>query len=239
MEIIAHRGDSNNHVENTAAAFTAALAAGADGIETDLRLSADGEIFLFHDDSGRRLLDRTGRIEEEPSSELRDWRYLDGQPLLALEDFFALLRTLAPPENFLINLELKGTPTRQLALAERLAKCFLAGEFPPLRWLVSSFKLPGLYALQETAPDLPRAMLWNGVGGFGMPLRRAGKVGAAAFHLEDSAATPERLARLKKKALPARVYTVNDPVRAAELQAAGVAGIFTDDPKLFKQPVEN
>ena len=234
MEIIAHRGDSKKHVENTAAAFTAALAAGADGIETDLRLSADGEIFLFHDDSGRRLLERAGRIEEETASALRQWRYRDGQPLLALRDLLALLRSLAPPENFLVNLELKGTPTRQLALAECLAKSFLAGEFPPLRWLASSFKLPGLYALQETAPDLPRAMLWNGVGGFGMPLRRAGKVGAVAFHLEDSAATPERLARLQKKALPVRVYTVNDPARAAALQATGVAGIFTDDPKLFK-----
>jgi glycerophosphoryl diester phosphodiesterase len=239
MEIIAHRGDSAHHIENTAAAFRAALAVGADGVETDLRLSADGEIFLFHDDSGRRLLERAGRIEEETAAALRDWRTRDGQPLLSLDDFFALLRSLAPPESFLVNLELKGTPARQLALADRLAKSFLAGEFPPLRWLVSSFKLPGLYELQETAPALPRAFLWNGVGGFGMPLRRAGKVGAAAFHLEDSAATPERLARLMKKALPARVYTVNDPARAAALAAAGVAGIFTDDPELFKQPAGN
>jgi glycerophosphoryl diester phosphodiesterase len=230
MEIIAHRGDGKNHVENTAAAFTAALAAGADGIETDLRLSADGVIFLFHDDYAHRLCGRKGRIEAEPAAALREWRHADGQPLLSLDDFFALLRSLAPPGDFLVNLELKGTPKLQKQMAEILAKKFLAGEFPPLRFLVSSFKLPGLYALQELAPALPRALLWNGVGSFGLPLRRAGKLDAAAFHLENEAATPERLARLRKKVLPARIYTVNDPARGAELRTAGGAGIFTDDP---------
>lgn len=233
MEIIAHRGDSRNHVENTAAAFSAAVAAGADGIETDLRLSADGEVFLFHDDNARRLCGRQGRVEEESAGALRGWRLADGQALLSLDDFFTQLRALAPPAKFLVNLELKGVPKAQHATAEILAKKFLAGEFPPLTWVVSSFKLPGLYALQAAAPELPRAMLWNGVGSFGMPLRRAGKIGAAAFHLEDSAATPERLSRLRKKALSVRVYTVNDPQRASVLRAADVAGIFTDDPALL------
>ncbi|WP_051710288.1 glycerophosphodiester phosphodiesterase [Andreprevotia chitinilytica] len=49
MRLIAHRGLSRGAPENTLAAFAAALSAGFHGIETDLRLCADGEVVLFHD----------------------------------------------------------------------------------------------------------------------------------------------------------------------------------------------
>jgi len=49
MKIIAHRGLSQRYPENTLLAFSKAIEAGADGIETDLRLSLDDEIILFHD----------------------------------------------------------------------------------------------------------------------------------------------------------------------------------------------
>ena len=48
--IIGHRGSPYKERENTVASFEAALAAGADGFETDLRLLADGNAVLFHDD---------------------------------------------------------------------------------------------------------------------------------------------------------------------------------------------
>lgn len=49
MRLLSHRGLSNQHPENTLAAFAAALSAGFDGLETDVRISADGEAILFHD----------------------------------------------------------------------------------------------------------------------------------------------------------------------------------------------
>ncbi|SMC23391.1 glycerophosphoryl diester phosphodiesterase [Andreprevotia lacus DSM 23236] len=49
MHLIAHRGLARSVPENTLAAFAAALSTGFEGIETDLRLSADGEVVLFHD----------------------------------------------------------------------------------------------------------------------------------------------------------------------------------------------
>lgn len=49
MQILAHRGLTQHFPENTLAAFACALAAGFGGIETDVRLSADGEAVLFHD----------------------------------------------------------------------------------------------------------------------------------------------------------------------------------------------
>jgi glycerophosphoryl diester phosphodiesterase len=49
MQILAHRGLTQHFPENTLAAFACALAAGFAGIETDVRLTADGEAVLFHD----------------------------------------------------------------------------------------------------------------------------------------------------------------------------------------------
>lgn len=49
MQILAHRGLTHHFPENTLAAFACALMSGFDGIETDVRLAADGEAVLFHD----------------------------------------------------------------------------------------------------------------------------------------------------------------------------------------------
>jgi len=62
--VIAHRGASASHPENTRAAFDAALAEGCDGIELDVQLSADGVPFVFHD----RTLSRIGGGRRRASS---------------------------------------------------------------------------------------------------------------------------------------------------------------------------
>ncbi|HXI02552.1 MAG TPA: glycerophosphodiester phosphodiesterase family protein, partial [Candidatus Saccharimonadales bacterium] len=66
--MIAHRGASERFPENTPAAFDAALAAGCDGIELDVQLSADGVPFLYHD----RTLARIGAGRRRASSVLID-----------------------------------------------------------------------------------------------------------------------------------------------------------------------
>ena len=49
MMVAAHRGDSDHFPENTMAAFHAALTAGVDMIETDVRMTCDGVLVLMHD----------------------------------------------------------------------------------------------------------------------------------------------------------------------------------------------
>src|ERR1041384_8179475 len=70
--IIGHRGASVVALENTLPAFEAAIAAGADGIEFDVRLSADGVPVVIHDDNlyrthglRRRVADLSGRELDE------------------------------------------------------------------------------------------------------------------------------------------------------------------------------
>jgi glycerophosphoryl diester phosphodiesterase len=49
MLVLGHRGARGNVIENTMAAFEYAIAVGVDGIEIDVRRSADGQAILFHD----------------------------------------------------------------------------------------------------------------------------------------------------------------------------------------------
>jgi glycerophosphoryl diester phosphodiesterase len=55
-KIIAHRGASGDFPENTIRAFAEAWRSGADGVECDLRLSADRNVIVIHDADGRRTL---------------------------------------------------------------------------------------------------------------------------------------------------------------------------------------
>lgn len=62
FRVIAHRGASASAPENTLPAFERAIAFGAQEIEFDVRLSADGEIIVFHDDALDRKTNRQGRV---------------------------------------------------------------------------------------------------------------------------------------------------------------------------------
>src|SRR5258705_3174798 len=69
--IFAHRGASAHAPENTLAAFELALAQGADGIELDAKLSADGHVVIIHDAAVDRTTDRQGRVKDMSLAELR------------------------------------------------------------------------------------------------------------------------------------------------------------------------
>jgi glycerophosphoryl diester phosphodiesterase len=67
---VAHRGGAKLAPENTLVAFDGAARHGADGIETDVHLSADGEVMVFHDDDTARLTGAPGTIEGRTRAEI-------------------------------------------------------------------------------------------------------------------------------------------------------------------------
>ena len=71
LEIIAHRGFSSIAPENTLAAFELAIARGADSIEFDIQLSADGVPVVFHDATLDRITGVSGKVRETNLSELQ------------------------------------------------------------------------------------------------------------------------------------------------------------------------
>ena len=71
MKVFAHRGFSGKYPENTMLAFEKAVEAGADGIELDVHLSADGELVIIHDELVDRTTDGTGLVGSKTLAELK------------------------------------------------------------------------------------------------------------------------------------------------------------------------
>ncbi len=116
MKIIAHRGFSSNCPENTLLAFEKALEAGADGIETDLRLSQDNKIVLFHDATLLRMTGQKGSIETSTLAELKSYE-VKGEKIATLEELLSLVQG-----RLTLILEIKYHPKTYQKLCELLVE---------------------------------------------------------------------------------------------------------------------
>lgn len=81
----AHRGSSAKYAENTRAAFQQAIDEGADGIECDVHLSADGQVVCHHDPTVNRTSNTTGLLSNYTVAELKamDFTVLRDEPIPA------------------------------------------------------------------------------------------------------------------------------------------------------------
>jgi len=84
--LLGHRGDPEHHAENTMASFLAAIACGADGVELDVQVSADGVPVVMHDDTVDRTTSGRGRVDAHT------WQQLGALGVPRLEDVLLALR---------------------------------------------------------------------------------------------------------------------------------------------------
>ena len=106
MLVAAHRGDSYNCFENTVDAFRAAVEAGADMIETDVRMTRDGVLVLIHDAAIDRTTDGTGLVADmtyEALTRRNAGGIYDPAQIPTLEEFLQFLSR----QDILLNLEIK------------------------------------------------------------------------------------------------------------------------------------
>lgn len=113
--LLGHRGDSANHAENSPAAFQAALDCGADGVELDVQVSADGVPVVIHDATLERTTAGAGRVDAHT------WAQLDALGVPALRDVLALLR------GHTVAVELKPSYDAQPQLARTVLDMIDAG----------------------------------------------------------------------------------------------------------------
>lgn len=148
---IAHRGLHGIISENSMPAFEEAARAGY-AIETDVRLSADGKLILFHDSQLLRMTGAHGRADEKTFDELKTLRLKGSNeciPLLA--DLLQLLRHTQTP----LLLELKDDPKRaELTDAVLHEMKNFDGEFA-----LQSFDPRILLRLKKKAPHILRGQL--------------------------------------------------------------------------------
>jgi glycerophosphoryl diester phosphodiesterase len=208
--IIAHRGASADAPENTLAAFRLAIAQGADGLECDLRMSADGVIVISHDDSLHRTHEHPIHIAEATAAQLAT----HGVPTLA--ETLDTVRGHLP----LINLELKEPippDTLDATIGAQAAGIIL-----------SSFDTTIIAATRAALPRLPFWLLT--LQGTNMAIATARELGCVGIHVWHRAATPRFIAHAGRAGLPVYVWTLDDLRRAGILAGRGIAGITTNAP---------
>lgn len=102
-KLIAHRGDTKNHPENTLSAFKAALENGADAIELDAHLTSDGELIVHHDYYLGNPDNGEGKIYEKDLAYIHGLKIDDTEKIPTLEEVFKLIGN-----NLQYEIELKG-----------------------------------------------------------------------------------------------------------------------------------
>ena len=151
---LAHRGlheASAGVIENTASAFSAAIAAGY-GMETDLQISADGEAFVHHDDALGRLTEGSGRLAELSAAEIKAARFKNsGDRILTLGELCDLVAGRAT-----LLLELKSRFDGDARLVRRAA-AVLANYAGPVA--VMSFDPSVVEMARQIAPGLTRGIV--------------------------------------------------------------------------------
>lgn len=232
--VYGHRGASAEAPENTLAAFRLALEQGADGVELDAQRCASGEVVVVHDESLLRTTGHDALVTRTPWSELRAldagaWKAErfrgEGVPLLAevLEAFPRL-----------INVELKCETADDEGLTAEVVRIVREAGAAD-RVLLSSFNPLCLWRARLRAPRIARALLferdqrWVLRSGLSAPV-----VGALALHAEHVLATPERVARWRKRGYSVACWTVDDPDAAARLYESGVGALITNRPSLLR-----
>lgn len=76
FKVVGHRGNPSQYPENTIASFVSALKCGSSGVETDIQITRDKEIVIFHDDDMKRLTGEPGMIGQYTLAELKEMRVL-------------------------------------------------------------------------------------------------------------------------------------------------------------------
>ena len=220
--VLGHRGASHSAPENTVAAFEEARAQGADGVELDVRRTADGVLVVHHDPA----VEPVGLLAAVDFAALR----------AACPDVPTLGESLAACAGLLVNVEVKCLPWEPDADPEHtvVRATIDAARAHPGGIVVSSFDLGAIDEARRYAPDVATGWLVHGQDP-GRAARVAREHGHAWVH-------PDRVAMLRDPnaavaachAEGARVdvWTVDDPGEIRALAAAGVDAIITDVPDL-------
>jgi glycerophosphoryl diester phosphodiesterase len=241
-QVFGHRGGLARAPENTMLAFARAMAAGADGFECDVRMSADGVPVVIHDATLDRTTDHSGPVGARTAAELgridATCRFVAVRPEDAVpvpEGVPRLADVLDTFRTARLIVELKdASPAVADAVAALVRRA--AGV---TRVCVGSFNHEVLVHLRAVAPDITtsasmREARWLLIRARTRwpfpwsPSFRALQVPRQTGRLR--VVSPAFVGRAHREGALVQVWTVNDPVDMRDLLAVGVDGLITDVP---------
>lgn len=240
--VVAHRGASAQAPENTMEAFRLAVDAGADAIELDVHLTADGQLAVIHDDTVDRTTDGTGAVV---GFQLRELRRLDaGYNFSAADDEFPfrgrglripsfgeVLDWLPDGIGLVVEIKARGAAD---AVVEALRGTALreAGTVS-----VISFDQPAIDRVHEFDPELTTGYLLVPSEPFEPALRWAVEHGHLGVHPWDGDLGMDPAPMLAQAMAYGRrlgCYVVNEPERMKQLAVYGLWGFVTDVPDVAR-----
>ncbi|RPD66867.1 PLC-like phosphodiesterase [Lentinus tigrinus ALCF2SS1-7] len=235
-----HRGASASFPENTLASFEAAIRDGAEGIESDVHVSVDDVVIMFHDPSVDRVTDGSGLIREKlwygegGMQELRTVK----EPKQSLATFEETVQLLMKPENrhvkFNVDVKVQNKPAHLFALMHKvisaqpewettLAPRILLGLWHPSFLPHAKTHLPYCrrsYIGQDIA--VARKYFWDSCDVFSIKFSTLAMADGAKFRKDCKAAGKKVMA-----------WTVNNPEHMVEAVRWGIDVIITDVTKTW------
>lgn len=235
--IVAHRGASGYEAENTIPSFELAIAAGADVVELDVRMTADEVAIVLHDPDVGRTTSGAGLARKLRLAEVKRLRIrrADGgeTEVPTLEEALTCLSGRVG-----IDIEIKNIPgepdfdgAREMAVDAALRALDAVGFVGPV--LLSSFNPLSLAHARAVAPDVPTGLLTTDEvearSAFGLA-RREGHGWVLPFVDTVLDAGPSFVDEVHAAGMRLGTWITDDPLAAVRLMRAGVDAVATNDP---------
>ena len=241
--VVAHRGADAVAPENTMEAYRLAVEMGADAIELDVQLTADGQLVLMHDELVDRTTDRSGPIASMTFDELRaadaGYRFEADDGSFPFRGKGLQVPTLGEalewlPDGTMLVVEIKAreatAPTVEALRASRVRR---AGAVS-----VISFEEQVIDQVRELDPELPTGYLLVPSQPIEPALKYAVERGHVAVHPWDGDLGLDPMPVLAQASAYGRLmgcYVVNDPQRMQQLAAYGLLGFVNDVPDVARE----
>jgi glycerophosphoryl diester phosphodiesterase len=248
-QVVAHRGSSHDNPEHTLGAYVSALDTGAEGLECDVRLTADGHLVCVHDRRIDRVTDSRGVVSTMKLADLdaldfaswkNPWAELDDEApeldddikkVLTLRRLLEVARDYDHPVDLAIETK---HPTRYAGLVERrlvelLADFGWAGGDSPAR--VMSFSAVALTRIKKLAPELEVVLLMRRENSWQMATSLLGPGWIAGPGITLLRENPKLGQRLRKRGRRVHVWVVNEAEDLDLCLSLGVEAVITDDPR--------
>ncbi len=228
--VFGHKGAAAVAPENTLASFTAALRSDVDGIECDIRASADHVPVVIHDATVDRTTSGTGKVA---TLTIRELRALDAS--MGHTDYSDLCIPMLEEVIRLVS-------GRCLLVLEYKSLDAVAPSVPVIRdldaasWLTAWSFLPEIVAaLRDQLPEVSRSLLVGTEDDWTGKVRAAKDLSCIGVSLRQDFADAERVALARESGLKLYTWTANDPSDWSRLVDVGVDAIVTDDPERLQR----
>lgn len=217
----AHRGASEYAPENTLLAFYTGIFMGANGIETDVQMTKDGILVLFHDDTITRLTGEEGSIQEFTLEELRGFTFEKNGLTDKIVVFEEFLKQFAFRDiTFAIEIKQAGIETQ---IADMIKKYNVDG-----KCVVTSFMFDCIRKIKEYAPELRVGWLVETVDD--ETIEKLKLIGGEEICPAAEVLTEEKIEKWHKAGLNVRAWGVANEELMKKAYDCGVNGMTVNFP---------